>query len=189
MEARNEVQFKTLLTLDEYIKLLERFKGSRSDNQTNHYFDTSRFSLKALDASLRVRERETLEITFKRKKGYNLQEITLPIDVDTFEEIKETGYLPEGEIRSELTTLIGDQKLINYFSLSTSRIYLPYKSGMILIDKSEYLNTIDYELTYIVKNYNEGKKEFIDLISETGITYKKSEKKIKRAFNAFKRVN
>lgn len=84
MEQKYKFQFKTLLTLDEYIKLLKRFNGYTTDVQTNHYFDTARFSLKALDASLRIRERDTLEITFKKKKAmpyktihYQLTKISL----------------------------------------------------------------------------------------------------------------
>ena len=187
MDKEHKYQFKSLLTLDEYIKLLKRFSGYTSDHQTNHYFDTSRFSLKALDASLRVREKEKLELTFKRKKGYMTQEITIPIDQDYFDEIKETGVLPEGDIKTQLNSLIGNQKLFNYISLSTTRIYLSYKSGLVLIDKSEYLNTIDYEISFLVSNYNEGKKEFVQLINDLGITYTKSEKKIKRALKAYKR--
>ena len=186
--SKHKFQFKTLLTLDEYIRLLKRFNGYTTDNQTNHYFDTTRFSLKALDASLRVRERDNLELTFKRKKGYIQQEITLPIDRDFFEKLKETGAIPEeNEIKLQVEQLIGNQKLFNYISLSTTRIYLTYKSGLVLIDKSEYLNQIDYELSYLVSNYNEGKKEFIQLINELGITYQKAEKKIKRALKAYKK--
>jgi uncharacterized protein YjbK len=73
-------------------------------------------------------------------------------------------------------------------SLSTLRLYLPYRSGVLFIDKSEYLNNIDYELEYEAKNYNEGKRDIIQLIGELEIQYKKSEKKIKRAFNAYKKV-
>jgi uncharacterized protein YjbK len=188
MDTKHKFQFKTLLSLEEYIKLLKRFSGYTTDTQTNHYFDTPRFSLKALDASLRVRERENLELTFKRKKGYTMQDITLPIDREFFEKLKATGVIPEeNEIKLQLAPLIGKQKLHNYISLSTTRIYLSYKSGLVLIDKSEYLNEIDYELSFLVSNYNEGKKEFIQLINELGITYTKSEKKIKRALKAYKK--
>lgn len=69
MHTNTEVEFKTLLSKEEYERLMELFKGNRTDFQTNHYFDTPRFSLKALDASLRVREREDLELTLKRKKA------------------------------------------------------------------------------------------------------------------------
>lgn len=189
MQTGPNVQFKTLLTQDEYERLIEKFKGNRTDFQTNHYFDTKRFSLKALDSSLRVRDRDTLELTLKRKKSYTLQEITTPIDNNIFEEIRNTGTIPEGEIRNELIPLVGDQRLFNFLSLSTLRMYLPYKNGVLFIDKSEYLGITDYELEYSGKNYNEAKREFIQIISELGIKYKKADKKIKRAFKAYKRLN
>lgn len=189
MHTNTEVEFKTLLTKEEYERLLEKFKGNRSDYQTNHYFDTPRFSLKALDASLRVRERDELEMTLKRKKGYSMQETTIPIDQDAFNEIKATGIAPESEIRVELAALIGNQKLVNFLSLSTLRMYMPFKTGVLFIDKSDYLGMTDYELEYEAKTYSGGKKEFIQIISELEIQYKKSDKKIKRAYNAFKRLS
>jgi uncharacterized protein YjbK len=188
MQNNIEVQFKTLLTLEEYEKLIDKFKGNRTDLQTNHYFDTKRFSLKAYDTSLRVRDRDTLELTLKRKKGYSIQEITLPIDNEVLEEMRQTGEIPEGQIRDELTPLIGQQKVFNFLSLSTLRMYLPYRNGALFIDKSTYLDTIDYELEYLGKNYNEAKKEFIQMINELGIKYKKADKKIKRAFKAYRRL-
>jgi|LFRM01.1.fsa_nt_gb uncharacterized protein YjbK len=189
MQAGPDVQFKTLLSKEEYDILIEKFKGNRTDFQTNHYFDTKRFSLKALDSSLRVRERETLEITLKRKKGYKLLELTQPVDRETFQNLRETGVLPDGEIKNELLPLIGDQKLVNFLSLSTLRMYLPYKNGVLFIDKSEYLGVTDYELEYSARNYHEAKKEFIQIIGEFGIKYKKADKKIRRAFKAYKRLN
>ena len=187
MQKSTEVEFKSLLTCEEYERLMDQFKGNRTDLQTNHYFDTSRFSLKALDASLRVRERDTFELTLKKKKGYTLQEYTLPIDEEVFKMIKETGVVPESELKEELTPIIGEQKLNNFLSLSTYRMFFPYKKGVLFIDKSTYLGVTDYELEYEAKNYHDGKKEFIQLIGELQIQYKKSEKKVKRAFNAYKR--
>lgn len=187
MQKSTEVEFKTLLTKQEYDRLMEKFKGNRTDLQTNHYFDTPRFSLKALDASLRVRERDSLELTLKKKKGYALQEFTLPIDEDIFKAIKETGIVPESELKQELSQIIGEQKLNNFLSLSTLRMFFPYKKGILFIDKSQYLGLTDYELEYESKSYFEGKKEFIELMSELQIQYKKSDRKVKRAFAAYKK--
>ncbi|MGD9604725.1 MAG: CYTH domain-containing protein [Bacilli bacterium] len=189
MHTNTEVEFKTLLSKEEYGRLIELFKGNRSDFQTNHYFDTPRFSLKALDASLRVRERDDLELTLKRKKGYSMQEYTIPIDADTFKEIRTTGVVPESDIKNELISLIGSQKLVNFLSLSTLRMYMPYKTGVLFIDKSDYLGTTDYELEYEAKTYSGGKKEFIQIINELEIQYRKSDKKIRRAYNAYKRLH
>jgi uncharacterized protein YjbK len=189
MQKSVEVEFKTLLSKEEYERLMDQFKGNRMDLQTNHYFDTSRFSLKALDASLRVRERESLELTLKRKKGYIIQEFNLPINKEIFEEIRTTGVLPEGELKNELNNLIGEQKINNFLSLSTLRMFFAYNNGVLFIDKSQYLGITDYELEYEAKSYHAGKKEFVQIINELGIQYRKSEKKVRRAYNAYKRIS
>lgn len=189
MQKGTGVEFKSLLTKEEYEKLVEKFKGNKTDFQTNHYFDTPRFSLKALDTSLRIRERESLELTLKRKKGYSVNEISLPINQDDFKEIKETGSIKFPEISAELAPLIGEQRIVNFLSLSTLRMYLPYGNGILFIDKSEYLGVTDYEIEYAATSYHQGKKEFIELINTLEIQYKKADKKIKRAYNAYKRLH
>ncbi len=189
MQRGSEVEFKSLLTEKEYNKLLEHFTNAKSDFQTNHYFDTKRFSLKALNASLRVRQREGYELTFKRKKGYNTELKTIEISVDDFKEIRDTGVISREELANDITNLIKEQKLVNFLSLSTLRYYVPYGSGILNIDKSEYVGITDYEIEFTGKSYHQGKADFIQIISEFGIQYKKSEKKIKRAFNALKNLD
>ena len=189
MQKTIDVEFKSLITKEEYDRLMEQFQGSKSDCQTNHYFDTSRFSLKALDASLRVRERESFELTYKRKKGYNIDIRTVQIDKKEFDRIKETGVVNIPEITEELFKLIKDQKLVNFLSLSTNRIFLPYSNGVLNIDESHYLGITDYEIEYSSKSYHQGKEEFIKLINDLNIQYKKSDKKIKRAYARLKEMN
>lgn len=189
MHKGTEVEFKSLLTKEEYDRLVERFKGNKTDYQTNHYFDTPRFSLKALDTSLRIRERENLELTLKRKKGYSINEISIPITQDEFNELKATGIITFPEIKEELTPLIGEQKVVNFLSLSTLRLFFQYENGILFIDKSEYLGVTDYEIEYEATSYHQGKKEFIEIINTLEIQYKKADKKIKRAYNAYKRMH
>ena len=188
MKKQPEIEFKSLLTKEEYLKLMEKFKGNRTNVQTNHYFDTPRFSLKAIDASLRVREREDFEMTLKVKKGYSLMENTIPVTKEEFEELKATGIVANQEMASLLSPIIGNQKVENFLSLQTYRMYLPYGNGILFIDKSKYLGFVDYELEYEAKSYHQGKQEFIDLINTLQIQYKKSDKKIARAFNAYKKL-
>lgn len=188
MQTATEVEFKTLLTKEEYRRLYEKFKNNGTDIQSNHYFDTARFSLKATDASLRVRERNNLELTLKKKKGYAVQQFSYEITREQFEEIKNTGILPECEIANEVKAMIGDQKINNFMTLSTERMIFPYNKGFLFLDKSNYLGMVDFELQYVAKNYHNGKQEFIAIINELNIQYKKAEKKIKRAYNALRRV-
>lgn len=187
MQKNLTVEFKSMLTIEEYNTLMAKFKGNKIDIQTNHYFDTNRFSLKALDASLRVRERDTYELTFKRKKGYTFQEFNMPITKEILDSIRTTGYVPEGDLKNEISSIIGEQKVINFLSLSTERLYLPYKNGVLFIDKSSYLGETDYEVEYEARNLHDGKREFIELIRELNFKYKKADKKIKRAYAAYKR--
>jgi uncharacterized protein YjbK len=119
MNNKTDAEFKSLITKEEYERLIELFAGSKSDYQTNHYFDTTRFSLKALDASIRVRQREDFSLTYKRKKGYNIDVKTVIIDQEKFNDIKNTGVIDIPEIAEELQKLIKDQKLVNFLSLST----------------------------------------------------------------------
>ena len=195
MQKGTEVGFKSLLTLEEYNRLSDKFKGNRLDLQTNHYFDTSRFSLKALDISLRVRERESKEFTLKRKKGYSMTEITQEINDEEYKEMNDTGIIIVPEIQNDLNPIIGDQKIVRFLSLSTERTFLNYSNGLLLLDKNsyafsvhgtEYSGFIDYEIEYLAKSYHQGKKEFIEIISELEIQYKKADKKIKRAYTILK---
>lgn len=183
-----EAEFKTLLTKEEYDRLFKKFNNNHIDYQTNHYLDTPRFTLKACEASLRVRERDVFTLTLKRRKGYSIQENSLQITKEMFEEIKETGCLPEGSLNNEVLNLIGNQKLENFMSLSTKRLFLYYGSGILFIDETTYLGITDYELEYEAKNYQDGKKEFIQLLVDLNVKYKRSEKKIKRAYNALKNL-
>lgn len=181
-----EIEFKTLLTEKEYNRLMKQFAGNPTDLQTNHYFDTPRFSLKAHGVSLRVRERDNLEITLKQKKRYETLETTDQITKEQFEDFKNGGEIPSAEITTQLQPIVKNQRLVNFMSLSTLRMYFPYNKGVLFIDKSSYLGVVDYELEYEATSYYQGRQEFIEIIRELDIKYKKSDKKIKRAYNAYK---
>lgn len=186
--ANDLVTFKTLLSKGEYSRLAKLYSDKPSNLQTNYYFDTSRFTLKAAEVLLRVRKRENYELTLRRKKGYNKIEITNIITEEEFNHFVETGEIPSLEISAEIGELIKGQTLVNYMSLSTFRIFFPHEKGNVAIDKCEYLGVTDYELEYSSPTYDLGKKNFIELVKSLGIVYKKSEAKITRAYNALKNL-
>ena len=111
MSKELEIEFKTLLTKEEYISLCERFKDCKRNLQINYYFDTSRFTLKASDVGLRVRmlDKDKYVITLKKKKGYALQEFNETITKNTFDEFLKTGIIPVEEIKKEVDDNIKDQ--------------------------------------------------------------------------------
>ena len=181
-------EFKTLLTKEEYERLVEHFGNKQGDLQTNYYFDTKRFTLKASDAILRVKERQTMTIALERNKGYALQKTKADFSKELLEQFKAEGVCPVESLKNELEDIIKDQKLNNFMTLSTYRISLLYKNGKLCLDKCTYCGTEDYELEYEASSHDKGKLEFIEIIKELGITYKKSQLKLKRAYSALKRT-
>lgn len=182
-----EVEFKTLLSKGEYTRLSKLFVDKPSNLQINYYFDTPRFTLKASDIGLRVRKREKYELTLKRKKGYVLQEINEELTEEVFQQFLTSGVIPSEAINNELAEIIKGQHVVNYMTLATFRITFPYKRGKLSIDKCDYVDTTDYELEYEAATYEEGKKDFIEIVKEFGLSYKKSQPKIKRAYDALRR--
>ena len=187
MAKELEVSYRTLLSKGEYTRLAEMFKDKPSNLQTNYYFDTSRFTLKAAEVVLRVRKRDRYEVSLRRKKGYAQFEINNFITEEEFEKFVTEGVIPSLEIQAEIGELIKGQKIVNYMSLSTFRIFFPHKHGVLAIDKCEYLGETDYELEFQATTRDLGKKDFVETVKELGIIYKKGETKIKRAYNALKR--
>ena len=187
MAKELEVSYRTLLSKGEYARLAEMFKDKPSNLQTNYYFDTSRFTLKAAEVVLRVRQRDHYEVSLRRKKGYTQFEINNSISEEEFNKFVTEGVIPSLEIQAEIGELIKGQKILNYMSLSTFRIFFPHKHGVLAIDKCEYLGETDYELEFQATTRDLGKKDFVETVKELGIIYKKGETKIKRAYNALKR--
>lgn len=179
--------FRTLLTKEEYVMLCQKYLDKKGNMQINYYFDTSRFTLKASDILLRVRKRDKYELTLKRRKGYAMQDLNNFITEEEFKNFLTTGIIPNEEIRLELDDIIKEQTLNNYMTLSTFRISVMIKSGKISIDKCVYVDQKDYELEYETGvPYEKAKREFVDIVKEFGIQYKKSQTKIKRAYDALK---
>jgi len=188
MNKSQNFEFKSLITREEYELLLEKMPKGNSDKQTNHYFDTEVFSLKANDISIRVRERDDFSLTYKKKKGYTNDVKTLEIDKDQFEAMRESGEIGIPDIDNRISHYVKGDKLINFLSLSTFRTYIPYEGGVLYIDKTSYFNITDYEIGFSCNTYQSGKKTFIDLIKKYDLKYQKAPKKIKRAYEAYKTI-
>ena len=104
MAKQLEHEFKTMLTNEEHRTVMNHFGEHKANIQTNYYFDTTRFTLKASEIGLRVRKRENVdyEITCKRKKGYVAQVLNEFITKEQFYEFLETGIIPSENIRKDL---------------------------------------------------------------------------------------
>ncbi|PTH50146.1 CYTH domain-containing protein, partial [Staphylococcus capitis] len=82
-----------------------------------------------------------------------------------------------------------DEELVILGDLKTYRIETQYQNELLVLDKSEYLNKVDYELEYEVGSYDEGYEKFKQLLQEFDIKHKKPLNKVQRFFEEKKKAS
>ena len=189
MHQEIEIEFKNLLTKEEFHLLCERFSLSEADfiMQENHYFDSEDFALKNKGCALRIRKKKAhYEMTLKQPVEEGLLETNETISEDEAKSIIANNRIPEGAIakiiHEELE--IAPDSIIYFGSLSTRRAETEYEGGLLVIDHSMYLNKEDYELEYEVSNFSIGQKIFIELLKSLNIPMRQTDNKIKRFYTA-----
>ncbi|MGD7045294.1 CYTH domain-containing protein [Jeotgalibacillus proteolyticus] len=186
MSQELEIEFKNLLTKEEYYHLCSHFQVSNQESvcQKNHYFDTPDFHLKEIKSALRIREKSKgYQLTLKQPVEKGILEHHQRIDSQEASQMLEEGGLIQGEIARLLEELKIPVEKITYFgTLATERIEFPYKNGLLVLDHSTYLNKEDYELEYEAASYDEGQAIFKQLLSTCKISAKKTDNKIERFY-------
>ncbi|MDX5474622.1 MAG: CYTH domain-containing protein [Bacillaceae bacterium] len=182
-----EIEFKNLLSKEEYERLLQTFNlnNNMPVKQINYYLDTDDFQLKSHGCALRIREKKGMyTLTLKQPKGNALLETHQEITIDEMNSIKDGNCIPQGSISAILTNdLSVNDKLIKYFgSLTTYRFETMHESGLLVLDKSEYLDETDYELEFEVSNYEVGQAEFEQLLDVQKIQMRETKNKIVRFY-------
>ncbi len=191
MSQELEIEFKNTLTKEQYENLLISFQipNEKIIRQTNHYFDTPNFSLKELSSGLRIRETSNkIVCTLKEKKSTN-------IHLETTDELtrEQADLMLAGEaflaprVKEKLLELnIPIDKLRVFGTLTTDRVEIAYKGGILVFDHSFYLQCDDYEVEYETSNENEGKVIFLEFLQQHSITRQVADKKIARFMKALK---
>ena len=186
MSQNIEIEFKNMLTNEEFVRLKKHFNIDQTQfkKQVNHYFDTPSFSLKATGSALRIREKGTqFEMTLKQPAEQGLLETNQSLDREQAENILKSGNFLDGEVKDAINNMIEDADSLEYFgSLTTDRAEFEYKGGLLVLDHSYYLNTEDYELEYEVTDETEGFKIFSELLDELKIPVRTTDNKIKRFY-------
>ncbi|WP_102271805.1 CYTH domain-containing protein [Cytobacillus massiliigabonensis] len=182
-----EIEFKNLLTRQEFEKLVSHFRLNETDffTQENHYFDTPDFALKERASALRIRKKEgNYELTLKQPYQDALLETNEILEPITAELMVKTGKIENETIKRLIEEMNIDSDRIQYFgSLTTKRAEVEYEGGLVVIDNSFYLNKEDFELEYEVSNRIDGQKKFSALLEQLKIPMRKTENKIKRFYN------
>jgi len=185
-----EIEFKNLVSSEDFTKLLNHFQISSHDftMQENHYFDSLDFSLKQKRTALRVREiSDQFELTLKKAIPIGHLEINQVLSPKEAKSLLAGDAFPPGEVKDELDAMdVPHEFLILFGSLKTKRAELAFKGGRLMFDHSTYLGTEDFEIEYEVSedHLDQSKVEFYNLLNGLNIPFLKADNKIKRFFIA-----
>ena len=186
-----EIEFKNLLTKDQYDALYKKYNLSNSEKiiNKNFYYDDADESFKNIGAALRIRyTNKKTEMTLKIKGETQNVEINVPLDERYPKEPTVLPILPN-EIISELERMnmkIKTPMLIQ--KIETLRHEVTLEEGLLVLDKTTFINDIvDYELEFETKDYETGLAAFEKLLEENNIDKNPAKPKIARAVEYSKR--
>lgn len=172
MEKNIEIEYKILLTKDQYLEIDSHFT-SIAYQQTNFYFDTLDEKLRKLRITLRARlKKEHYEFTLKRFGQIGVDEYNEKISHEDFNRLCSHQSISS----SILDILIEDyqisiEDLFQIYSLTTKRKDMPYKVGILSLDVSQYLGIEDYELEYEVSTTQNAIEYFNDFLRPFHLEY------------------
>lgn len=185
MSQEIEIEFKNILTKQQYEHLLQSFQiqDEMIIRQTNHYFDTPNWHLKKLSSGLRIREtKKRIVCTLKERTSQNIHlETTDIITKQQADMILQGTAFAAQSVKEKLHQLqvpIDELQLIG--SLTTDRVEIPYMEGTLVFDHSFYLNNEDYEVEYETNNEKLGKEIFNQFLQKFKIEKNVADKKIAR---------
>ena len=186
-----EIEFKNLLSEDQYLALFKKYDLNNSEEiiNKNFYYDDADESFKKIGAALRIRyTNKKTEMTLKIKGKTQNVEINVPLDERYPKEPTVLPILPN-EIISELermTVKIKTPMLIQ--KIETLRHEVTLEEGLLVLDETTFINDIvDYELEFETKDYQTGLVAFEKLLAENNIEKSPAKPKIARAIEYSKR--
>ena len=177
-----EIEYKTLLTKNEYQQLLPLFSDITATKQTNYYIDTADFSIRDAKMALRVRAFENrAELTLKIPQQVGNMEYNQFLTLEESHTLINTCVLPEGEIHTLLTqAAINLDELKVLGSLTTIRYGKETTIGLMALDENHYFDKTDYELELEVIDAEMGKEQFDYFLQAHHIHYKYAKPKVAR---------
>ncbi len=150
--------------------------------QTNYYFDTKSFALRANHSSLRIREKQDkYELTLKQATEDGMLETNEPLTKKEAMNMLKNNPCPVESINKLLAHAgIAKEDLFCFGSLTTKRAETPYKNGLLALDYNLYLDKEDYEVEYEVTDRQEGERVFLHLMNTLNIPIIPAKNKVQR---------
>lgn len=178
-----EIEFKSLLSEEEYQRLIRNFNVQSFKTQTNYYFDTIDKKLKSLHFGLRIRFYENwTEMTLKVPETNGHLEYNVPLELAAKDFNPKADYFAGSEIAQRLKKEgIKTDALDCFAHLTTKRAEFEIKEGLLALDESWYDNGHDFEIELEVENFKNGQADFQKLLHRNQIIFKAAKNKIERA--------
>jgi len=191
MSQQTEIEFKTLLSKDDYHRIIQYYQLQNKDfhTQKNCYFDTPNQKLAKNNCGLRIRQLASSgELTLKTPEKVGLLETTDLLSTEQAEKlISQQKILSTGNVADKLKDYaIAASDLVLLTELTTKRAEFSIKEGLLALDENWYSDQHDYELELEVENSKKGKQDFQNLLDKFQLTYKPAQNKIVRAIQATK---
>ncbi|WP_067842068.1 CYTH domain-containing protein [Amphibacillus sediminis] len=186
MNQEIEIECKNLLTEIEYQRLLDYFELTNLEPtlQINHYFETPDFALKQKGSALRIRAKQNhYTLTLKQPFQDGLLEThdsLLENQVRLWLNNKPI-FTPHVGIQLEKIGIKLNQ--LKYGgALETARIEVYYHESLVVLDKSRYNGTVDYELEVESDQRSKAESTMDHLIERLALTRKETPNKIERFY-------
>ncbi|CEI84537.1 putative triphosphatase YjbK [Oceanobacillus oncorhynchi subsp. incaldanensis] len=186
MSQEVEIEFKNLLTTQEYNQLAEAlFSQAETIEQTNYYFETPSFDLKGNHSALRIRKKnETYTLTLKEPHPDGLLETHDKLSEEAFLSWTSGSPTEAPNVLKQLQEMSVDVSSLTYLGkMTTLRKERPYQDTLIVLDKSMYLDAVDAELELEAASRDHGEKVFKSLLGNYEIPFRETPAKIARFFN------
>ncbi|MCM3715589.1 CYTH domain-containing protein [Halalkalibacter oceani] len=180
------MEVKSILDKQAFTALLNGFQltADQAVTQHNHYFETASFALKEQGAALRVREiAGAYTLTLKQPHQDGKLETHQPLDAVEWEQLKEEQRFPNGDVYQQLSSLkIPLAELAYAGTLTTKRIELAYKGGLLCFDESHFFDQVDYEIEFEGMSLTHAEETLSQLLQQYGISASPAENKVRRFF-------
>ena len=178
MSTNLEIEFKSILSEEDYQKLFSRYGKHRMYTQENYYFDTDRREIRSKGCGLRARvKNEEYELTLKENAEVGKIEYNQQISNISFIKLAKGEDFPDGEVKDIIVSKLGlkIEEVKPLGVLVTDRIDLKFCGSLISIDKSTYNGITDYEIECEDVSMEKAKKHLNKFLKDNDIEYKKSQ--------------
>lgn len=161
-----EIEYKLLVSKENFDKLSELYPNKQFIKQTNTYYDTPNNDLREKHCAMRIREKNNkFMITLKVPASSGHEEYECYVNENSIHAINQS------EIRKILDELNISHDILVIGECTTYRAVVKTDKAELCFDINEYNNITDYEIEYEQTCDHDGVTEFNKILSQVNLVY------------------